>query len=154
MPIHHAVSLNHLWHSSQPEIGNAGQGCIAFGAFFKNVFYAIAIWGQPLARKFNDKGFYELRRMAIASDAPKNTGSRMLRVMRLLLKKQFPDIKRLISYQDIARHNGPLYASAGWVGTEVNIPASGWESRYRDKSKANPDVSRSVKIRWEYSLDD
>lgn len=146
MPLDTAISLNRLWHRTQPE---GASGSFAFGAFFANRYYAIGLWGIPLARKLNDRGMLELRRMAIGPDAPKNTGSRMLRIMRLLIRKKHPEAKRLISYQDLAHHNGPLYKSAGWKPVPVNIPASGWSSRTRDRSKPNPDTSRSEKIRWE-----
>ena len=151
MPIQQAILLNNEWHSSQPEIKNAKQGCIAFGAFFKNHYYAISIWGVPIARKFNGLGYYELRRMAIADNAPKNTGSRMLKIMRLLLVKKQPQLKKLISYQDTAKHTGPLYKSAGWIGTPVNIPLTGWDSRDK-RDHLNNDKSRSFKIRWEFDL--
>ena len=152
MPLDQAVALNKVWHSSQPNIGNAGQGCFAYGAFYKNRFYAVAIWGHPLARKLNGKNILEMRRMAIANDAPKNTGSRMLKIMRILIKDEHGKICKLISYQDTDVHNGPLYKSAGWIGTEVSIPAKGWDSRIRDRSKPNPDKTRSIKIRWEFNL--
>lgn len=152
MPVETASKLNWLWHRTQPNIGNANMGCIAFGAFYANRYYAIAIWGPPIARKLNGRGLYELRRMAIGPFAPKNTGSRMLKVMRILLRKIDPDIVKLISYQDLEYHNGPLYKAAGWSPTEVNIPKTGWDSRIRDRSKPNPNTTRSHKIRWEINL--
>lgn len=80
-----AVRLNARWHSRLPKLAN-WQQCRVFGAEFQNTWYAVALWSRhPVARLLNGRGMYELRRMAIAPDAPKNTGSRMLRIMTLLI---------------------------------------------------------------------
>ena len=49
---------------------------------------------------------------AIASDAPKYTATRMLSIMVKRIKKEFPDIVRLISYQDTEVHKGTIYKAA------------------------------------------
>jgi hypothetical protein len=147
MPLKQAVELNNMWHSRLPILSN-WQTCKAIGAFYKNKFYAVALWGHPVARAYNGKGIYELRRMAISQDAPKNTGSRMLRIMRILIKKEMPEINKLISYQDTEVHKGTIYKSAGWVigGMKKNI-GTGWNTRKRNIMQATGD-----KIRWEYDL--
>lgn len=108
MPLDVAVNLNGEWHSRLPSISNP-QNCTAYGATFGGKYYAVALWGPPVARGFNGQGYWELRRMAIASDAPKNTGTRMLRIMRLLIERERPDICKLISYQDTDVHVGTIY---------------------------------------------
>jgi hypothetical protein len=89
------------------------QGCEAYAAEHSNIYYAVALWGQPVARMLNGRGWYELRRMAIADDAPDNTASRMLRIMRLLIAKDRPEVVKLISYQDTEAHTGTIYK---WLG--------------------------------------
>lgn len=147
MPMQQALELNKLWHSRLPDLTN-WHNCKAIGAFYENKFYAVALWGPPVARAYNGLGIYELRRMAIAPDAPTNTGSRMLRIMRILIKRDMPEIKKLISYQDTEVHRGIIYKSAGWSigGMKKNI-GTGWNTRQRNEMQATGD-----KVRWEYAL--
>lgn len=147
MPVKVALGLNREWHSRLPELTN-WQACWAYGAVFDGIYYATAIWGHPVARAYNDKGYAELRRMAICDNAPANTASRMLRVMRLSIKKNFPGFVKLISYQDTEVHAGTIYKAAGWKvgGTKKNI-GTGWQTRNRPAMQ-----SASDKIRWEYDL--
>lgn len=142
-----ALKLNRRWHSRLPELVN-WQGCEAYGAECNNIYYAAAMWGQPVARMLNGRGWYELRRMAIADDAPPNTASRMLRVMRLLIAKARPDVVKLISYQDTEVHTGTIYRAAGWI---IGSRSEGGEwsrpSRFREKV-----TTGAEKLRWEYTL--
>ena len=122
MPV--ALTLNKEWHSRVPELRNQTGKNIAFAAIFEGRYFAVAIWGEPIARMLNGKGMLELRRMAISPDSPKNTGSRMLRVMRLLLRKEQLGVQRLISYQDSDVHQGTIYKAAGWVACNTSKPSS------------------------------
>lgn len=142
-----AVKLNRLWHSRLPYIGNAFR-CEAYGAEYNNVYYATALWSSPIARMLNGKNWWELRRMAISDDAPINTASRMLRIMKLDIIKTHREIIKLISYQDIAVHKGTIYKAAGWVNTIVSNGGDGWSS----SRNRNKEQTTSKKIRWEYSL--
>ena len=143
MPV--ALTLNKEWHSRVPELRNQTGKNIAFAAIFEGRYFAVAIWGEPIARMLNGKGMLELRRMAISPDSPKNTGSRMLRVMRLLLRKEQLGVQRLISYQDSDIHQGTIYKAAGWVACNTSKPSSkGWNTRKRAEMQ-----TWSQKIRWE-----
>ncbi len=144
-----AINLNRQWHSRLPEIGN-GMQCFAYGAECNNVWYAVALWSTPVARLLNGKGLLELRRMAIAGDAPKNTGSRMLRIMALLIKKERPECVGLMSYQDTDVHAGTIYKAAGWTPRTMGESQSKWSMPNRARS--NGPASQSVKIRWELAL--
>ena len=99
--MHRAIELNEIWHSRLPKVhwSNVVRASpyASFVAESDAVAYAAAIWSAPVARMLNGKGWLELRRMAIAPDAPKNTASRMLRIMRMMIAKEFPEIVRLIS---------------------------------------------------------
>jgi hypothetical protein len=99
----------------------------------------------------------ELRRFAIAPDAPKNTASRMLRVMRGRIRVDFPGISRLISYQDEEAHRGTIYKAAGWLPTQRHAGGSWSRPNARNLNgtpRTRPDFNNAVgpKIRWEYSL--
>ena len=94
------------------------------------------------------KHVLELRRLAICDDAPKNTATRMLKLMRNLIAKKFPDIKMLISYQDTSVHKGTIYKADNWIrGKET--PYISWTTTTRMRNK---DQSDAKKIRWEYPL--
>jgi hypothetical protein len=146
MDIHRALTLNREWHSRLPQLTN-WQGCIAFGAECNNVTYAVALWGRPVAREFNGRGYIELRRMAIADDAPKNTASRMIGWMLRELRKT-GEYTKAISYQDTAVHAGTIYKASGWkaVGLKKNI-GTGWNTRRRNAMQTTAD-----KVRWEYDF--
>lgn len=149
MNVADAVRLNELWHSRLPAFTSPPEKCKAIGAECGGVYYAAAIWSPPVARRLNWTGRYELRRFAIAPDAPRYTASRMLRVMRLLIVRKMPDVRILMSYQDKDAHMGTIYRAAGWVAAnESAVPAEGWQSReQRGVAQTNAD-----KVRWEIAL--
>ena len=143
-----ASKLNQLWHSRLPDFTGPHGYCKAFAAEFEGRYYASAIWSPPLARMLNWTGRFELRRMAISPDAPKNTGSRMLRIMRLLIPALLPDVRTLISYQDTDVHAGTIYKAAGWVAvSRSNVSEKGWNNRDRRVMQTTAD-----KVRWECQI--
>jgi len=146
--------LNQLWHSRLPICSNCFGG-ICFGAEYKNTLFAVAWWSLPIAfnRMNNGKRILELRRLAISSDAPKNTASRMLKIMVLLIKKMRRDVFKLISYQDTEVHNGIIYKASGWeIGTVSKFKS--WTQRTDDKKYnwISDTQSMADKIRWEKQI--
>jgi hypothetical protein len=112
------------------------------------VIYAVAIWSSPIAanRLKNGDKMLELRRMAIADYAPKNTASFMLKKMRYWIFNNFEEIETLVSYQDTEAHHGTIYKADNWtVGGESAL--SEWSTSTRVRSSAQ---SLAKKIRWEY----
>jgi len=115
------------------------------------VVYAVAIWGVPICRQLNGLRWIELRRMAVADDAPKNTATRMLGWMLRELKKT-GEWEMAISYQDTGSHNGTIYKASGWKPGRVQPKgASGWNRGTRGKRNSHHPPS-SEKVRWEYAL--
>jgi hypothetical protein len=143
-----AIELNRLWHSRLPEFTSPPERCRAFAAECDGTFYASAIWSPPLARMLNHTGRYELRRFAIAPDAPKNTATRMLRVMCALIRRSMPDVATLISYQDTGVHAGTIYKAAGWAP----VLASGGGEWSRPSRPQIATQAVTPKVRWERSL--
>lgn len=148
-----AVALNKKWHSRLPQYR---MGCrprqhawVCYGAFYHQICYAIAIWSHPNSNALNDNATLELRRLAIAPDAPKNTASRMLRIMKLLIKRHDGWCKRLISYQDTEVHSGGIYKAAGWdigaVNNAMDYTLQGTRSR-------PPQPHMAKKVRWEIEI--
>lgn len=110
--IYWARELNAAWHSLLPvtDHGNLVRfpKSVAYWADYNDVAYAVAIWSSPIAANRLTDGWaaLELRRFAIAPDAPPNSASRMLAVMRRLIQKEWPEINKLISYQATEHHKG------------------------------------------------
>lgn len=152
--IHRAMELNRLWHSVLPitDYGNLVRNpkYVAFWADFEDVAFAVAIWTTPVAanRMVNGSSVLELRRLAISNDAPKNTASRMLAVMRRSLVREWSDLTKLVSYQAEEHHLGTIYKAAGWIAAETASDATVW---HEGKSRA-PMQTTSRKVRWEYQL--
>jgi hypothetical protein len=92
--------------------------------------------------------------MALSPEVPKNTASRMLSVMRRLIERKFPEVEKLISYQDTEVHRGTIYKAAGWIigathkGGSWNRPNS---KNLNGKPRTRPDNNQATgpKIRWE-----
>jgi len=150
-----AATLNSEWHSVLPYIPIFHIE-IAFAAIFSNVFYAVAMFGRPVARTICDSGILELRRMAIAPDAPKNTASRMIAWMVKEVAKMRPDIRKLISYQDTSIHRGTIYKAQGWIPVDMSSSPVNWGGAAQTKTPPsrtrNGKVLKAPKIRWERTL--
>jgi hypothetical protein len=150
-----ACKLNTQWHSRFPEIDWSNvvrnKRYICFGANYEGIYYAVAIWSSPIAaNRFKDGSLLlELRRMAIAAEAPKNTASRMLSYMRKDITKRFPEIIRLISYQDTEVHHGTIYKASGWHLVETMNKEVKWDKEGRPRSEVQ---SHAPKVRWEFEI--
>jgi hypothetical protein len=148
-----AAALNRLWHSRLPDFDRRTQTldrCACYAAEFEGVYFAVAIWTNPVNRSLPQKACLELRRFAVAADAPKNTASRMLGWMVRDLCRRFPTVSRLVSYQDCDVHQGTIYRAAGW--TPVRLPPRS-ECRHwcnsRRKDGARKALAVLNKVRWE-----
>lgn len=147
-----AIDLVALWHSRLPKVDKSNMvrtrhlWCV--GAEFGGQWYAVGIWTNPIARRFNDKPWLELRRLAIADDAPKNTASRMLSIMSKMIRRKYPAVSKLISYQDTAVHAGTIYAASGWKPFASESDGN-WSVPSR---KRGPSQAPSLKVRWEREL--
>jgi hypothetical protein len=154
-----ARDLNAQWHSRLPvyDTGFCLNSTVSFGAQFEGVIYAVAIWTNPVAAALPQHEWLELRRMAIAPDAPKNTGSRMLSVMARLIRAKCPSVNVLVSYQDEEAHHGTIYKAAGWVATSRHAGGSWNRPNAKNKNgkpRVRPDNNGATgpKVRWEKAL--
>ena len=152
--VNYAMDKNMEWHSRLPVtshsnmIRNAHK--IFYGAEYMDNCFAVAMCTDPVAGNRMSKDFVwlELRRLAIAPDAPKFTATWMLSKMIKNIKKQFPDITKLVSYQDTEVHTGTIYAAANWKQDAVS-KFQEWTQGNRVRNKLQ---SQSDKIRWVYEL--
>ena len=151
--IDHAMKYNLEWHSRLPQtdksnlIRNAYK--VFYGAEYLGECFGSAIWTTPIANNRMSKDFIwlELRRLAIPEDAPKFTATWMISKMIKDIKKKFPDVTRLVSYQDTAVHLGTIYAAANWIKDKENTGGEWNVTRDRKKSQA-----ATPKNRWIYNL--
>lgn len=142
--------LNRAWHSRLPECTNCFEG-LCYGAEYGNKYYAVGWFSHPIAMQHADGNTWELRRMAIAADAPKNTASRFMAIMIRLLKRDHPELTRIISYQDTEVHKGTIYKASGWSPTRLSVAGEqNWMKR-RGKPQNNLQTT-SAKVRWELDL--
>ena len=150
-----ACDLNAKWHSRFPQIHWSNvvrnKRYICYAAKFDGVYFAVSIWSSPIAGNRLKDGWLllELRRMAICEQAPKNTASRMLSWMRKDISKRFPEIIRLISYQDTGVHLGTIYKASGWKLVNTMSKEVDWAASGRKRNKPQSDAP---KVRWELQL--
>jgi hypothetical protein len=130
----------------------------AYRAAYDGITYAVALWNSPSARTLPSE-WMELRRMAVADDAPHCTASRFLNEMCRRIQTEFPAATRVISYQDLDVHTGTIYKAAGWTVGNISTPRvrdrsgkrAGTDRMYRwNLNGAAPDAAG--KARWEHEL--
>jgi hypothetical protein len=150
----YACRMNAIWHSRLPQIhwSNVVRSrvSICFGIYFEDVCYAVAIWSDPVAAHTMKEGktALELRRMAISEDSPTNTASWMISRMVNHIRKSYPSLSLLVSYQDTAVHLGTIYKASNWVQAGATQGGGNWQhGRIRNNLQAD-----SIKIRWELRL--
>jgi hypothetical protein len=143
------ADLNRAWHSRLPKIGNS-HFRVCYAAECANRIYAVAAWSNPVARLLPQRSWLELRRFAIAPDAPRYTASRMLGWMRRDIRTRFPAVERLISYQDLEAHTGTIYKAAGWTRAEnFTVRARGWIGWGSRPRKGRTNQALAPRMRWE-----
>lgn len=154
IPLKTAKELNMLWHSRLPryETGYLPTSRACFGAEYKNIYYATAIWGMPSSPSLPYKTWLELKRMAISNDAPKNTASRMIKIMEIIIKRNLPEVYMLISYQDTESHQGTIYKASNWKFGRLHKGAKAIRSKHRQNEDNLHGTGFVPKIRWEKQI--
>ena len=123
---------------------------MCYAAEFGNQIYAVAAWSNPVARLLPQRSWMELRRFAIAPNAPRFTASRMLAWMRRDIAKRFPAVEKLISYQDLKVHTGTIYRASGWKEAQNFTPrARGWICWGNRPRKGRTNQAVAPRMRWE-----
>lgn len=152
IPAKIACGLNGRWHSRFPLIqwGNVvrNKRSLCFALIYKEQPYGVAIWSSPIAanRLKDGRKLLELRRMALSEYCPKNTASWMLAKMERDIKRRFPEIIKLISYQDTEAHIGTIYKASNWLLADGKGSNVSWTTIKRER---NQEQSIALKVRWE-----
>ena len=72
--------------------------------------------GRPTSRELNAGVWLELTRMFFIDEAPPNTESRALAMMRRWVRRWMPEVRALIAYSDpAAGHTGTVYRADNWA---------------------------------------
>ncbi len=102
--------------------------------------------GRPAAKAYNPDLIMELSRVFFVDEAPKNTESQALSIMRRHVRTWMPGIRLLVAYSDPAQgHMGTIYAADGWApfGMTGKHYGYGWKNR-----EGRRDEQLSSKQRW------
>ena len=149
-----ACMLNELWHSRLPAIHwsnvvrNTHYVCYVFK--YRQAVIGVGIWSSPVAqnRMKDGKTILELRRLALSDVCPRNTATKVIACMIKAIKAKFPDIKKLVSYQDKDVHHGTIYKASNWIEAD-EVKLADWSNKTRKRSALQSDAN---KIRWEYYI--
>lgn len=149
-----ACMLNELWHSRLPKLHWSNvvrsKKYVCYAIKYKQAVIGTAIWSSPVAANRLKNGFdmLELRRLALSDVCPKNTATYVISQMVKNIKVKFPDLIKLISYQDKEVHLGTIYKASNWTAAS-DVKLLDWN---HSKRKRNALQSTAPKVRWEYSI--
>lgn len=149
-----ACMLNELWHSRLPKLHWSNvvrsKKYVCYAIKYKQAVIGAAIWSSPVAANRLKNGFdmLELRRLALSDVCPKNTATYVISQMVKNIKVKFPDLIKLISYQDKEVHLGTIYKASNWTAAS-DVRLLDWS---HSKRKRNALQSTAPKVRWEYNI--
>lgn len=103
--------------------------------------------GRPTSRELDPRAWLELTRMYFVDEAPANTESRALGLMRKWVRTWMPSVKALLAYSDPSvGHRGTVYAADGWAAFgRTRNGNQGWENRPGRRMGGG---APSRKVRW------
>jgi hypothetical protein len=151
----HPVIASHLvraWHSILPNIPPSNiwrnRHSVCFALVTNGWAHAVAIYTSPVSPRLSDGATLELRRLAIAPTCPRNTATWMMARCEKRILARWPEIVRLVSYQDTSVHHGTIYKAGGWQSVaQTRYRPWGHAARTRAQSQTT-----AKKIRWEKPL--
>lgn len=94
--------------------------------------------GRPSSRELDANKILELTRVYFVDEAPKNTESKALAMMRKHIRIWLPLTRLLIAYSDPQQgHTGLIYEADGWApfGMTKHTSGYGWKSREGRRSE-------------------
>jgi len=101
--------------------------------------------GRPTARKLDPELWLELTRMYFVDEAPRNTESQALGMMRRWVRVWMPEVRGLIAYSDpAAGHTGVVYLADNWAPMGLSDSAhASWRTRPQRRY-----TGATNKLRW------
>lgn len=102
--------------------------------------------GRPSSRAFDADRIIELTRMYFVDEAPRNTESRGLSIMRKFVRTWLQGVRLLIAYSNPSvGHSGGVYEADGWAPFGMTTHKTGYGWRSRPNRSADP---VTPKQRW------
>lgn len=141
---HRAVPISECFGAYKADSMRTLVGAISFGKPSSNSL-CVGCCGQEQAYRV-----FELNRLWMSEEAPRNSESRFIGWSLRILKKIHPEWI-LVSYADSEQnHTGAIYRATGWIYTGLSAERSEWKSKTLNKHSKTLTESRT----WEdYSKD-
>ncbi len=114
------------WHY----LGDTGFiSTINYGAYYNDILQGVISYGSPNATevrghfdRYNQKGWWEIKRLAMVDSCPKNSESRFIAISMKLLRKRFY-VKGIITLADSSvNHTGIIYKASGFKYLGLTTP--------------------------------
>jgi hypothetical protein len=114
------------WHY----LGNTGfLSSINYGAYFEDQIVGTISYGSPNATemagyfdRYNQSGWWEIKRLAMTDDCPKNSESRFIAISIKLLRKD-NIVKGIVTLADDGvGHKGTIYKASGFKYIGLSAP--------------------------------
>jgi len=102
--------------------------------------------GRPTSRGLDPDRIVELNRMYFVDEAPKNTESHALALMRKWVRTWLPAVKLILAYSDPSvGHAGTIYEADGWANFgRTKKDRTGWATRPDRQQR----TATTQKLRW------
>jgi len=121
-----AVQCYERWHYLGRQLFMSS---INYGVFFENRLLGCISYGVPNAMNIkglftkNDQfGWYEIKRLALSPDCPKNSESRVIGISKKMFIKQY-HVKGIVTYADSGvGHTGIIYRASGFTYIGLTAP--------------------------------
>lgn len=100
-------------------LGAGGSFTFALGVFLRGRLCGVMTIGGPICNTagraigLRQHELFELRKMHLLDACPRNSESRALAVLALLIRKHYPGIKAIITYCD-SEEKAVAYKASGW----------------------------------------
>jgi hypothetical protein len=127
------------WHYLS-DVGFMSQ--INFGAYFNGILHGAVSYGPlsaPELTGYWDRsrksqfGWYEIKRLAMSPDCPRNSESRFIGKTILLLRKRCV-VKGIVTYADTAQgHVGTIYKATGFLNAGLTVARKDFRGRRNSK---------------------
>jgi len=105
--------------------------------------WGAATWNHPTARLEDQTHTLELTRYALAAGLPRNAATWALARMRAWIRRNLPEVRRLISYHDETAHAGTIYAADNWRRVyRGRVETSPWTGRPGRTARPRPRKSK------------
>ena len=94
---------------------------INYGAYYDGWLVGVISYGSPNAKKMRglydentQDGWWEIKRLAMTDDMPKNSESRFIAISTKLLRKSFKVVGMITLADDGVGHTGTIYRASGF----------------------------------------